>query len=495
MYSNRAFSHSTRQRALGQLGLGAGVAAAVYICGYAAASPNDRLLTLLYLLIAVSIAIALRPDFLVPASLLVFAVSTSIAEPVLHSLPVSVYVTDVVVGLLVLRATLPRERQAPSAALAGLPKLLFVLWAIVMAIAAVRGMNAGVDFESTIRGEVSLVYLPLLYFAFSRLLRERELTTSLLWRNLAFVAVGLAAWMFLARALNHPFADPGLGRVPTGAGDAIYRNFGFAAAFIVYPALALVGIAGMAHGGSNRLRWTMLAMVGILATLMTFVRGEIFALALGSLVILWLRPRNPGLSARARTAAQLSFAVVAAVLGLIALNPSLGHAVVQRALVFAGQAEEAELNVQYREDAVATGVDFARAHPAGLGVLDIGRLDALEIDPGYLAHSGVATLLLFGGWPALATALIVVFALLWRSARTPTPVPWLHPAFVGVLVMLTVYSVGAAGLAGDTWVIALGALVVALRFDLPVRDTIPVSDAPPEPSIRGLTPATARPRQ
>ena len=32
--------------------------------------------------------------------------------------------------------------------------------------------------------------------------------------------------------------------------------------------------------------------------------------------------------------------------------------------------------------------------------------------------------------------------------------------------MLSVYTLGAEGLAGDSWVVPLGALVVALRFGL-----------------------------
>jgi hypothetical protein len=35
-----------------------------------------------------------------------------------------------------------------------------------------------------------------------------------------------------------------------------------------------------------------------------------------------------------------------------------------------------------------------------------------------------------------------------------------------VLTLLSVYTVSAAGLAGDPWVIPLGALAVALRFTL-----------------------------
>jgi hypothetical protein len=197
---------------------------------------------------------------------------------------------------------------------------------------------------------------------------------------------------------------------------------------------------------------------------MTLVRGEILGLALGALVILWLRPRRPSMSARMRSAVQLAFAVVAFAGVLIAANPTLGNAVVQRTLPFTQQAAGAKLNAEYREKAVETGFHVARAHPGGLGVLDTASLDAKRLDPGYLAHSGVATLLLFGGWPAFVTALLAILALLRRSSLVPASTPWLHPAFVGVLTMLSVYTISAAGLAGDPWVVPLGALAVALRF-------------------------------
>jgi hypothetical protein len=270
--------------------------------------------------------------------------------------------------------------------------------------------------------------------------------------------------MFLARALNQPFEGPGLAEVPTGDDTSVLRNFGFAGAFVVYPALALVGIAGMAHSGNRRLRWFVFACVGTVATLMTLVRGEILGLALGSLVILWLRPRT-GSSARMRSAVQLFFAAAAFAGALVVVNPTLGNAVVQRALPFTQQAAGAKENAEYRKEAVETGFRVARTHPGGLGVLDTTRLDAERIDRGYLAHSGVGTLLLFGGWAALATALLAILAVLRRSASLPASMPWFHPAFAGVLTMLSVYTVSAAGLAGDPWVIPIGALAVALRFN------------------------------
>jgi hypothetical protein len=434
-------------------------------CAYAVLAPSRRPLEALYLLIALFLVAALTPQFFIASTLLLLAVSTAWSSPVLSAGGAQLYLSDFTALMVAARGALPRARFPSNRALTGAPAMFFALWALVMAIAAVRGTNAGVSLVSAIRGDIALIYLPLLYVGFARVLRETDLRSSLLWRNLALVALGLAAWMFVARALNHPFHDPGSARVPTAPGEAVFRNFGFASAFIVYPALALVGIAGMAHGGgARRSWWILLASVGTIATLTTLVRGEIFGLALGALVILWLRPRSIHSGGRIRTAAQLGFAVVAITLCVIAMSPSLGNAIVQRALPFTHQSAEAEQNVEYRWQAVQGGFRTARAHPAGLGVLDTARLDAHHVDAGYLAHSGVATLLLFGGWPALVSALFVVLSLLRRSFRLATATPWLHPAFVAVLTMLTVYSTSAAGLVGDPWVMPLGALAVALRF-------------------------------
>jgi hypothetical protein len=436
-------------------------------CTYAVITPDGRVLKLFYVLIALGFSLALSPQSFIAGSILAFAVSTAFAATVLPVSPVPVYFSDLIVLLVALRGVLPRDRVPPNRMLSGWPTILFAVWALVMTIAAVRAMQSGVRFASAVRGDIALVYWPLLYFGFSRVLRERRLNRQLLWRNCAAVALGLAGWMFVARALNHPFHDPGLALVSTGETTSVSRNFGFAGAFIVYPVLALVGLAGMAHGGSRRTHWAVLASVGVIATLFTLVRGEIFGLALAAVVLFWLRSTDTAGGTRARTAVQVGFAVAAVLIGLVSLNPTLGNAVVQRAIPFTHQAPGATANAQYREKAVSTGFRVARAHPAGLGVLDVDRLEAEGIDPGYLAHSGVATLLLFGGWPALLSGICALLSVCWRSYRLPAPTPWLHPALVAVLTMLAVYSISAAGIAGDPWVIPLGALAVAIRFNLP----------------------------
>jgi hypothetical protein len=151
---------------------------------------------------------------------------------------------------------------------------------------------------------------------------------------------------------------------------------------------------------------------------------------------------------------------------VLAVDPKLGHAVIQRSLPFTHQAEAATANADYRFAAMGTGIRAARAHPAGFGILDVQGLVDHDIDPGYIAHSGFATLLIAGGWLALAAAVLTILSLIHRSFRTATASKWLHPAFVSAIAMLSAYSLGAGGLAGDPWVVPLGALVVALRFGL-----------------------------
>jgi hypothetical protein len=444
------------------------VAAGAFVCTYAVTSPDGRLLKFLWLLAALAAGLALTPQAFIAVSVIAFAISTAFASTVVPSLSVPIYFSDLMVLVVGLRGLLPRARYPARAALSGAPALFFAAWCGVMALAAVRANTAGVGIASAVRGDLALVYWPLLYFGLTRTLRERALDVSALWRNLAIATLGLAAWMFLARAINLPFHDPGAALVATGDTTSVQRNFGFAGAFIVYPALALVGIAGLAYGEHERRgsRAALVAFVGTLATLFTLVRGEIFSLAFASVVMFWLRPKRVGTSARARTAVQVGFAVAAAVIGLVIANPTLGNAIVQRAVPFTHQAAGATANAEYRQKAVATGFRVARSHPLGLGVLNVTRLDAYGIVRGYLAHSGVATLLLFGGWPALGLALLTIFALIRRSFQIAAATPWLHPAFVAVVLMLSVYSISAAGLAGDPWVIPLGALAVALRFTL-----------------------------
>lgn len=437
------------------------------LVAYVVTSPSRGFLLLaVYGAISLAIALSLPPHAFIPAALLVVGVSTAFPSAMASFGPAAVYVSDLAVLVVFFRGILPRARRPGNRALAGAPQALFLLWIFIMAVAGVRAIFAGIPTASIIRGDLALLYWPPLYFGFTRVLSEVDIDVSRLWRNLALVAVGFAAYMFLARALNHPFQDAGLAEVPTGSGEAVRRNFGFASAFTIYPVLTLAAVAAMANSRDRRFRWTLLASIGLIATLTTLVRGEIFSLSLGILLVLWLSPRRGLQGGRARTAVKLAMAAATAVLAVLAVDPKLGHAVIQRSLPFTNQASGATANADYRFEAMGAGIREARAHPAGHGVLDEQRLKEHDIDPGYLVHSGFATVLVYGGWVALAASVLTLLALVRRSFQAAAASRWLHPAFVGAITMLSIYSLSAAGLAGDSWVVPLGALVVALRFGL-----------------------------
>jgi hypothetical protein len=437
------------------------------LLGYTVGSPAGRMTSVaVYGALALAVALTIPPHLFLPLTLLLVGVSTGFGSAIFSVGPAIFYVSDLVVLVVVARAALPRARHQGIHALRGAPQVLFIAWLAIMAFAAVRAKLEGVPTVAILRQDLALFYWPLLYFGFTRVLAERSLDKRLLWRNLLLVALGLAFYMFIARALNHPFQDQGLANVPTGAGETVQRNFGFASAFTIYPTLVIAAIAAFASARDHRVRWLLIGCIGVIATLMTLVRGEIFSLALGIVLVVWLSPARRPEQGRVRAAVQLGAVLAVALLAVLAVDPKLGHAVIQRAVPFTHQAEGATTNADYRFQAMGAGIDVARSHPLGLGVVDEQRLADHGVQFGYLVHSGLATLLVYGGWAALVVGALAILAAIRRSFATAAAVTWRHSAFVGAIVMLGFYSLGAAGLAGDTWVVPLGALVVALRFGL-----------------------------
>ena len=437
------------------------------VLGYTVSSSAGKMVSVgVYGALALAVALILPPHRFLALALLLVGVSTGFGSAIFSIGPAVFYISDLVVLVIIARGAVPRPRHEGIHALRGAPQAFFIAWLVIMMLAGVRALLDGVPTASVLRQDLAVIYWPLLYFGFTRVLAERSLVRALLWRDLLLVALGFAVYMFLARALNHPFQDPGLANVPTGAGEVVQRNFGFASAFTIYPMLALAGIAAFSGARDHRVRWMLVSCIGIVATLMTLVRGEIFSLALGIVLVLWLAPVRGAEQGRARAAVQLALVLAVALLAVLAVDPKLGHAVVQRAVPFTHQATGATENADYRFQAMGAGIDVARSHPFGVGVLDDQRLEQHGVQFGYLVHSGLATVLVYGGWVALAAAVLAILAAVRRSFATAAAASWRHPAFVGAIVTLGFYSLGAAGLAGDSWVVPLGALVVALRFGL-----------------------------
>lgn len=416
----------------------------------------------------------LPPALFVAACLTLFGASQlSEAKPVLALAGVNVYSSDVLLVFVLVRAALPLPRFTGAKGRTGLLlRLSVLLWAAVMAIAAVRGLRAGSSLANVIRLDLPLIYFPIYYFGFARVVREKRLRDADLIRTMAVVAVGFVAWMFLMRLTGQRFESPSqtsgrLGEVVISNGDVLHRDYGFASAFIVYPLLALGAIAYLVHAGRRTFLAAALIAAGVGATVVTLIRGEIFGFVLGTAVILVLGTTRWTKVAMSRTkiVALLVASSVALALLFVAFDPATGQGVVERALpgVFA-QSNAATENASFRVHALDVGVSFARDHPAGLGFVTTDTLASNAIDPAYLVHSAPTLLLVYAGWPGLIATLLALIALARRSFKIPARIPWMHAFFVASLTLLTIYGFGASGLVGQSWIIGFAAFIISLRF-------------------------------
>jgi hypothetical protein len=431
---------------------------------------GKELLGLAFIGLAVA-AIAVPPHIVLASVVLVMGASSVFEEHPIDAGGALVYAGDLLLVVVLLRAVVPRERVAPPASLGSLARVLFAALAAVMILAGARAALEGHDLVSILRLETPLIYAVGFYLGLGRVVRERGLELDKAVRSMLIAALALVAYMAVARAANAPFETEEtvgrLGPVMTTGGE-VRRDFGFASAFIVYPVLALGAAAYLLFGVQRKALAATLLAVGASATLATLIRGEIFGLFVGLAVIAVLR--NDAAVRRvsrvpAIVVALTAFAIAGA--SLWAVDAPLARGIVERSLPgFVQQTSAAESTADYRRQAIAAGVEAAARAPLGVGLVSADRLEAISgVDLGHLAHSGITTMLVYGGWLGLVAAVLALASLVWASFRQPRPVPWLHPFFVGTLVMLTIYSVAAAGLAGQSWVIGLAALVAALRFN------------------------------
>ena len=208
----------------------------------------------------------------------------------------------------------------------------------------------------------------------------------------------------------------------------------------------------------------------MIATLLSLIRSEIFGLAIGLVAIAVMR--TPAAVRRVSRPAAVVSAVVALMIGGLVLwvvSPPTAHGVAERSLPgIVRQAESASATAQYRENALRAGLHAASRHSAGVGFVPV-QYQAMRsgVDLGFVAHSGLAAMAVYAGWVGLIAAALALLSLLSESFVQPRPVAWLHPFFVGSLLMLVFYTVfGAAGLVGQGWITALAALIAALRFNV-----------------------------
>jgi hypothetical protein len=421
------------------------------------------------------VGLCVSPNVLLGLSLFVIgADSLSAAHPLALG-GTTVYSLDVLLGIVLLRALLPRDRVKSPAPLGGMTRVLFAILALVLIIAAVRPVLAGYSFISVVRLATPLFYSFGFYFGLGRVIRERGFEFDRSARYLLAVALGFVVYMAIARIANTPFEDETnpnighLGTVNTTAG-ALRRDFGLSSAFVLYPILALAAAAYLLHG-SRRTAFAAVALcIGVIATLLTLIRSEIFGLVIGLAAIVVMRA--PAAVKRTSRPAAVVSAVIALMIGGLVLwvvSPPTAQGVAERSLPgIVRQANSANETAQYRENAVWAGLHAASRHSAGVGFVP-EQYQAVKsgVDIGFVAHSGLTAMAVYAGWVGLIVAAFALLSLLGESFVQPRPVAWLHPFFVGSLLMLVFYTVfGAAGLVGQGWVTALAAMIAALRFNV-----------------------------
>jgi hypothetical protein len=464
-----AFASASRAASLAAQGLA--VAGLCILLGQLASKGvfGKELLGLL-LLIAVALALTVPPHLLIALALLVFGAYSLSANHFAFG-GAQLYSTDVLLGILLLRAILPRDRISSPAPLDGVARLLFGIFAVVMIIAGFRGFLGGYSLISVIRLETPLIYGAGFYLALGRIIRERSFDLDKAVGSLLVVAFGFIGYTAFARLTGSTFeSNQTVGRlgVVVTTGGVLRRDYGLSSAFIVYPVLALAGAAYLLYSTKRTALAATVAVIGILTTLLTLVRAEIFGLFVGLAVLALLRSnRELKREVRTRAAIAASFALIIGAIGVWGVSPPTARGVAERSLPgLVKQSEAADSTAKYRRDALKAGFASVRRQPAGVGLVPEEELvGASGVNPGYLAHSGVTTVLVYAGWFGLVAAVLALVGLLYASFTAPRPVPWLHALFVALIPMLAVYSLAASGLMGQGWVISIGALIAALRFN------------------------------
>lgn len=443
------------------------LAALVVVPPDAFAAYSGKLWLLVLASLAIGLALWVRPDLFLGASVVALAVSSAVTPVNVASM--KWYTYDILLFLVLLRAVLPRARQHQAVrildpAVAG----PVGLWIVVMLIAGLRGSLAGNHIGTIARLETPLVYFPLFCWGFTRSLRESSASLPRVIKAIAITGLGLIAYAAYARITHHRFGNSvgsGIGIVPTTSGD-LRRDYGFFSAFQVYPLLTLGAFAYLFFSRRSRLSPTLVAGVGLAATLLTLVRGLIFGLVAG---VIWLVV----LSVKRRWHTNLGLRLLPLVVLLAAcgalffiFSPVAAHGVAERVLPgILVQAKVATGNTDYRVHALAIAGHIALNHPVGLGFLapdDLARAGFLPI---YLPDTQWGALLVYTGWPGVLALVWAGLALVRRSFQLPANAPWLHPLVAATGLLLLVQGFGWNVL-GQTWSLGMIALILALRLGL-----------------------------
>lgn len=420
-------------------------------------------------------AVLASPEFVLGLSAIIFGTFQLSDSHPIHLGSTSLYSTDLLLGLLLVRAFSPQDRRPGGLTLHPIIKGLVIAVGLLFLYADWRGRQAGLPIRSLFRIPLALFYFPAFIFGFSRILRERSLELSRLYRTLGCIGLAFIALMFAARitgttfATNATFSQNSNGyKVVTADGTLLRRDYGFPSAFVLYPLLALQALAFAVYARS-RSSWPIAMVVaGSFATLLTLIRGEIFGIVVGALALYVIAPRaSPSwVSRRGKSLVVVAAALALGTTTVSIVSPELALGLAQRSLPgILSQGTYAQKTASDRVQAFSVGYHEALAHPLGIGFRDATTLSAATgVDPLFVTHSTPAWLLVFTGWPGFLAAIGLALATIVASFVARAREPWHHPAFVATASFFLIYSFSTFGLVGQPWVIGIASLLVALRF-------------------------------
>lgn len=459
------------------------VAALSVVLGAGIASPErTRVAGLVIAAIAIATALSVSPHVFVSLSLALFATFQLSANHPLTLAGVSVYSTDLVLPLVVIRALSTRPRREVPWRVCGFwAGTSLAAWLLVLVVAGARGHFAAVPFKSVVRLDQPLLYYPILSWGFIRVMREREVSLPKVTKALGITSLAFVAYMGFERATHHRFENPNsttghLGSVHTAQGLTLHRDYGFYSAYDLYALAALCAICLLVFARKTRGPTIAIAVAFTTACALTLVRGIIFGFLAGAGLLLYLvwRSRSSRLGWPGVSASRLiALAVVLAAVGVVfaSVSPGAARGVAGRVLPgLAAQSQAATQTAQYRRQALSFGYSYANTHPYGSGLITFAPEGP---EDGYLAHSAWASVLVYTGWIGLAAFLVLVLMMLGRSFKLPDHSRWLKPFFAAAVLLLLVEGFGSDSIVNQPWVIGEASLLIGLRFGLGDLDDSP----------------------
>jgi hypothetical protein len=437
--------------------------------GAALASPAaGAVITLFGGLFALGLILWLPPHLFLGGSLALLGLSSGV-EPMTAS-RLQLYPYDLALAFVLVRAMLPRERRSTQFRVLDAPVALpLALWMSIMVVAGIRGFLDGNDLGAIARLETPLVYFPLFCWGFIRILGETSVSVPRVIRILVVTSLSFVAYAAFARITHYRFGEEsgsGIGAVETTTG-VLRRDYGLFSAFEIYALLAVGGLAYLIFSQRTRLIASVLAGVGLVATLLTLVRGLIFGVVAGAT---WLLVESVRTRWHAKLVSRLlPLVTLLAIAGTVffANSPVAARGVTERFLPgITRQTEAATQNTEYRAKAIRAGATVASNNPFGLGFVRGERLETAGYLPLYVPHSQWGALLAYTGWPGLLVLGWVGLAVVRRSFQLPAAAPWLNPLVAATALLVLVQGFGWDVLFSQPWSLGMISLVLALRFGL-----------------------------